>query len=150
MHWQMRPPRPTGALEKEFKMRFVLPALLIIVLLFGLGFVLTGCETYRTLPIEQPAPPCPTPEPTPAPTPKPIPVLIAPEFVVVGTPFSVTLCEPFQPNTRLYIDAFLLGTFGDLRNTGCMTLIVPGLNTTGVRTLKTGGHQSKITVLSGS
>jgi hypothetical protein len=77
-------------------------------------------------------------------------VLIAPEYIVVGTPFSVTLCEPYQPNVKLYIDAFLLGTFGDLRNTGCMTLIVPGLNTAGVRKLKAGSHEAIITVLGGS
>lgn len=126
--------------------------IIMAVILSGVLYAITSCDIPATTlpgPV-QTAPPCPTPEPTPAPTPKPIPVLIAPEYIVVGTPFSVTLCEPYQPNIRLHIDEYLLGTFGELRNTGCMTLIVPGLNTTGVRKLKTGGHEATITVLGGS
>lgn len=85
----------------------------------------------------------PTPEPTPCPTPAPPPkpaagLLNAPDVVPVAAPFAVTLCKPWTPNTVLYVDQYKLVTFGHHRPTGCMIVIVPGLNTPGDRILKVG------------
>ena len=92
-----------------------------------------------------------TPQPTPAPViekPDPyyIPKFLAPDVVAVGTPFTVTLCEPFAPNVKVKANSYLLGTMGHHRRTDCMMLIVPGLNTPGVRLLEAGLHERQILV----
>lgn len=117
-----------------------LTALILLALLF-LAFA-AGCETS--------APICPEPTPTPTPTPlepTPPPALLAPDTVLRFAPFSITLCEHYQPNVKVYADSYLLGTMSHHAMTGCMILIVPGLNTAGRRIIKAGSHERGITVL---
>lgn len=102
--------------------------------------VLVACELP---PIEEGPTPTSEPTPTPCPTPPPPPepaagLFNAPDVVPVAAPFTVTLCKPFEPNTVLYVDSYKLGTFGHHRPTGCMSLVIPGLNTPGKRILKVG------------
>ena len=100
-------------------------------------------------PSPQPQPPLPeptaTPSPTLAPTPPPRPVLSAPETAIVGIPFTVEYCQPYQANTRLYIDAYFLGTMAHDNRSGCMMLKVT-LNTPGNRVLRVGDLSRPITV----
>lgn len=112
------------------------------------GALLAGCSLLATMPEEPPA----TPDPCPTPTPEPEPVpgqFEAPQFAMKNTPFSVTLCAPFEFRTELYADAYKLGTFGLDEKSGCMLLVVPGLNGTGKRTLKARGFERQITVFDG-
>lgn len=104
---------------------------------------LCGC-----IPLPTPDPAAtPEPCPTPTPPPKPAPgILNAPDVVPINAAFPVTLCKPYTPNTTLYIDSYKLGTFGHHRPTGCMLLLVPGLNTPGDRVLKVGDLARPITV----
>lgn len=97
-------------------------------------------------------PATPQPQPTPAPViekPDPyyIPEFLAPDVVAVGTPFTVTLCgEPWAPGIKVKANGHLLGTMAHHKLTDCSFLIVPGLNTSGIRLLEAGLHERQILV----
>jgi hypothetical protein len=110
----------------------------------ALAGLVTAVAMFLGVPIANAPQPAPTASPTPsvptstpAPTPPPRPILSAPETAIVGIPFQVEYCQPYQANTRLYIDAYFLGTMGHDNKTGCMVLSVV-LNRPGSRVLKVG------------
>jgi hypothetical protein len=119
-------------------MRYVIG--LILSLLVAAGIVLLK---PRATPEPTPEPPAPA---TPEPTPPPRPVLDAPETAVVGMPFTVSYCQPYVANTRLYIDEYFLGTMGHDNRSGCIMLKVV-LNTPGERVLKVGDMTRPIKVI---
>lgn len=120
-----------------------------------LGAILSTCTgkpvdpTPSSKPTASPSPsPSPTPCPTPSPTPEPRPtVFYAPDFALVNTPFTVTLCEPFEFNTALTVDGAKVGTFGNGKE--CMQVIVPGFSGLGKRTLKAKNYSKAITIFDG-
>jgi hypothetical protein len=107
---------------------------------FGIPFVLP--QKTATQPTPSPEP---VATPTPAPTPTPKPVLTVPESVKIDEPFLVTYCQPYKPNTKVYIDKWLLGTMGHDRVSGCMVLRVT-LKNAGDRLLKIDGIDKRIIV----
>lgn len=104
--------------------------------------LLTACTTAA------PAQPQPTPAPVvEKPDPFRVPAFGAPDIVPVGTPFTVWLCgEPWSPGLQVKANGHLLGTFAHHRLTNCSFLIVPGLNTPGIRLLEAGLHERQIFV----
>jgi hypothetical protein len=93
--------------------------------------MLAACTPLAPAPV-----PTPEPTPTPAPTEVPTPVILAPVYIPVFTPFSVSVCDgAFQPNRRVFIDDFPLGTLGWNSASGCSMLVIPGLSGAGVRSL---------------
>jgi hypothetical protein len=93
-----------------------------------------------------------TPQPTPAPVvEKPDPLYVpqfgAPDIVPVGAPFTVWLCgQPWAPGLQLKANGYLIGTMAHHRQTGCSYLIVPGLNTSGIRLLEAGLFERQLLV----
>jgi hypothetical protein len=65
----------------------------------------------------------------------------------VNTPFTVTLCEPFEFNVALTVDGAKIGTFGNGKE--CMQVIVPGFSGLGKRTLKAKNYSRTITIFDG-
>jgi hypothetical protein len=117
---------------------------LLVLCLIALALVAfaIGCTSVTELCPE------PTPTPTSAPIePEPVPALLAPDRVLRFAPFSITLCENYRPNVQVYADSYLLGTMAHHAMTGCMILIVPGLNTAGRRVISAGSHNRVIEVL---
>ena len=92
-------------------------------------------------------------EPTPAPTPiVPIPTaepvrfgIYAPAAVPTFASFSVIFCGKTFAN-EVFIDDFRIGYLGDNRKSGCLQLIIPGLNTPGRRVIKVGTVSQSIDV----
>jgi hypothetical protein len=119
-----------------------------LAILGFLGAILSTCTGKPVDPKPSPEPtlsPSPTPCPTPAPLPEPRPtVFYAPDFALVGTPFTVSLCEPFEFNVGLTVDGKPVGTFGS--GPQCMQIIVPGFSGLGKRTLKTKNYSRTITI----
>lgn len=124
-------------------MKYLFAALAGIVAAIGvfLGIPITP----RPLPTPTATPAPSTPSPTPDPTPPPKPILSAPDTAIVGIPFTVEYCQPYQANTRLYIDAYFLGTMAHDNRSGCMVLSVV-LNRPGSRVLKVGELSRPIVV----
>ena len=126
-------------------MKYFFAALAGIVAAVGVFLGIPITPRPLPAPTASPAPSVPTPSPTPAPTPPPRPILYAPETAIVGIPFTVEYCQPYQANTRLFIDAYFLGTMGHDNISGCMMLKVT-LNTPGNRVLRVGDLSRPITV----
>lgn len=103
--------------------------------------LLAACQSAA-----QPTQPQPTPAPiVEAPDPFRVPVFSAPDLAAIGTPFTITLCgEPWSPGLQVRANGHLLGTMAHHRETGCSYLIVPGLNTPGLRLLEAGLHERQI------
>lgn len=120
--------------------------LVVVGVVAVLVLSLVGKCAPKTIPTPEPTPsPTPVPCPTPAPTPEPRPtVFYAPDFALVGTPFTVTLCEPFEFNVSLSVDGKHVGTFG--KGSQCMQVIVPGFNKIGKRVLKAKDYSKIITI----
>lgn len=124
----------------------------ILCIVVGVGFGVFGrkCSTSPDKPNPSPEPtalPSPTPEPCPTPTPVPEPrptVFYAPDFALVNTPFTVSLCEPFEFNVALTVDDKPVGTFG--KGPQCMQVIVPGFSGLGKRVLKAKDYSKVITI----
>jgi hypothetical protein len=94
---------------------------------------------------EATATPEPVATPTPVPTPTPKPVLSVPATAKVNEPFLISYCVPYKPNTKVYIDQWLLGTMGHDRASDCMILRVT-LKNAGDRLLKIDGIDKRIIV----
>lgn len=122
-------------------------AILGVVAAIVLGLA-SKCSRSAPQPEPTPSPsPSPTPEPCPTPTPVPEPrptVFYAPDFALVNTPFTVSLCEPFEFNVALTVDGKPVGTFG--KGPQCMQIIVPGFSGLGKRTLKAKDYSKVITI----
>lgn len=115
-----------------------------LAILGFLGAILSTCTGKPASPVPSPEPTAlPTPEPTPTPEPKPT-VFYAPDFALVNTPFTVSLCEPFEFNVALTVDGKPLGTFGS--GPQCMQVIVPGFSGLGKRVLKAKNYSKIITI----
>lgn len=92
--------------------------------------------------------PNPSPEPSPSATPVPDPVFIVPQYVPVGTPFAVSLCDGlFLPSRVVSIDGKSLGTLGWNSMSGCSMLIIPSLSGSGLRTISADKYSSIVKVL---
>lgn len=116
--------------------------------IFGaLVAIVSTCTSKPSEPAASPSPtpiPCPTPSPIPEPRPT---IFYAPDFALVNTPFTVTLCEPFEFNIALTVDGKPLGTFG--KGAECSQIIVPGFSGLGKRTLKAKNYSKVITIFDG-
>jgi hypothetical protein len=110
--------------------------------------LLAACAPLEPAPVATPETtpePTPVPCPTPSPTPEPRPtVFYAPDFALVNTPFTVTLCEPFEFNVGLTVDGKPVGTFG--KGPECSQIIVPGFSGLGKRTLRAKDYSKVITI----
>lgn len=98
----------------------------------------------------KPVDPTPSPEPSPSPSPTPVPdpVFIVPQYVPVGTPFAVSLCDGlFLPSRVVSIDGKSLGTLGWNSMSGCSMLIIPSLSGSGLRTISADEYSSIVKVL---
>jgi hypothetical protein len=118
-----------------------------MVRLLSLLTLLSSCTSLPVTPTE---PVKPEPAPTPVvekPDPLYVPSFGAPDVVPVGTPFTVWLCgQPWAPGLQVKANGHLLGTMAHHRLTDCSFLIVPGLNTPGIRLLEAGLFERQIFV----
>lgn len=104
--------------------------------------LLSACTTAA------PAQPQPTPAPVvEKPDPFRVPAFGAPDLIGTGMPFTVWLCgEPWAPGLQVKANGHLLGTMAHHRLTNCSYLIVPQLNTPGIRLLEAGLHERQLFV----
>ena len=111
--------------------------------LFSLAFFIS-CATGGANPAPDPAP---IAKPIEKPDPFRVPVFGAPDVVGTQMPFTIWLCgEPWSPGLQVKASSHILGTMAHHRETGCSYLIVPGLNTPGVRLLEAGLHERQILI----
>lgn len=109
-------------------------------------FFLPACS-LATVPQPEPTV-VPTASPSPTPTPIPVPKLFMPTMVPVNGDVVMYLCEPYKPNTKVFIDKdILLGTMGSDILTGCMKLFYPGFKQSGLRQITVGEYTATLLVV---